>query len=266
MDVKELDENTWLITRGEGQASTHNYLLEGEDRAVLIDTGLETEELQKIVGSLTNKPVVVIHTHGHIDHIGNDQQFEEIMLHPKDFNLYWTHSSAAFRKEFFKEQPEKARLNKQSINQNVELEPLADGMTIDLGGRKLEVNENPGHTQGCISLIEEAKKAIYIGDMVCEMGVLMHFSESTSIVTYKQSLIGIQSKMASDYQLYPGHQKTPLSSQWVAAYIECAEELIQKAKRNATDQDTNELQFYSKGNATISYTSEKIMENLHGED
>lgn len=99
--------------------------------------------------------------------------------------------------------------------------------------------------------------------MVCEMGVLMHFTESTSIETYKQSLIGIQSKIASDYQLYPGHQ-TPLSSQWVAAYIECAEELIQKAKRNATDQDTNELQFYSKGKATISYTSEKIMENPHG--
>lgn len=148
---------------GERPSLTHNYLLEGEDRAVLIDTGLETEELQKVVGSLTNKLVVIIHTHGHIDHIRNDQQFEEIMLHPKDFNLYWPHSSAAFRKEFFKEQSEKVRLNKQPINQNVELEPLADGMTIDLGGRKLEVNENHGHTQGCISLIEEAKKAIYMG-------------------------------------------------------------------------------------------------------
>lgn len=264
MKAKELDEKTWLITRGEGQGSTHNYLLAGEEKAALLDTGLKSETLRDFATSLTDKPIVVVHTHGHIDHIGNDQQFEEIMLHPKDFDLYRLHSSADFRKEFFKGQPDEDAM-KQPINQGVELQPLADGMVIDLGGRALKVIENPGHTQGGVSLIEEAKKTIYTGDMVCEMGVLMHFPESTTIATYKQSLTNLRLAITTDYQLYPGHQQTPLSVEWIDAYIACADELIelgkQMAVKNQGDQDSNEIQFHSKGKATISYTSEKLMKS-----
>lgn len=154
---------------------------------------------------------------------------------------------------------------KQPINQAVELQPLIDGMFIDLGGRVLKVIENPGHTQGGVSLIEEAKKTIYTGDMVCEMGVLMHFPESTSIETYKQSLTNLRSATSSDYQLYPGHQQAPLSVEWIDAYIACADELIelgkQMTKKNPAEQGSDEIQFHSKGKATISYTSEKLMKS-----
>lgn len=264
MNAKELDKDTWLITRGEGQGSTHNYLLAGEDKAALLDTGLKAEELRDFAASLTDKPIVVVHTHGHIDHIGNDQQFEEIMLHPKDFDLYRLHSSADFRRDFFKGQPDEDAM-KQPINQGIELQPLAEGMIIDLGGRVLKVIENPGHTHGGVSLIEEVKKTIYTGDMVCEMGVLMHFPESTSIETYKRSLTNLRSAITADYQLYPGHQQVPLSVEWIDAYIACADELIelgkQLTKKNPADQGTAEVQFHSKGKATISYTSEKLMKS-----
>ena len=263
MEAKELDTNTWLITRGEGQTSTHNYLLAGEHKAALIDTGLEAEALREFATSLTDKPIVVLHTHGHIDHIGNDQQFDEVMLHPNDFDLYQLHSSAAFRKEFLQvEEDSEGNDPRQAINQTVQLEPLVGGNIIDLGERQLRVIENPGHTRGCISLIEEARKTIYTGDMVCEMGVLMHFAESTGIDVYKQSLETIRAAISTGYRLYTGHQLTPLSSEWIDAYIECADELIafgnELAKMNPAYEETNEALFYSKGDATISYTREKL--------
>lgn len=93
MRAEEIDPQTWLITRGNGQASTHNYLIVGEKKAALIDTGLDAEDLRAYTATLTDKPIVVLHTHGHIDHIGNDQQFEEIMLHPQDFSLFQLHST-----------------------------------------------------------------------------------------------------------------------------------------------------------------------------
>lgn len=268
MRAEEIEPQTWLITRGNGQASTHNYLIVGEKKAALIDTGLEAEDLRAFTATLTDKPIIVLHTHGHIDHIGNDQQFEEIMLHPQDFSLFQLHSSAAFRTEFFKgnkamKWDQDQTDPRQAINQTVKLEPLTEGMIVDLGQRQLKVIENPGHTYGCLSLIEEDRKRIYTGDMICEKGVLLHFAESTDIARYKKSLEHLRSAIAPDYQLYPGHQRMPLSSEWIDAYSECAEELLalgkELMKSNLTEQETHEILFHSKGKATISYTREKIL-------
>lgn len=275
MKAKELDENTWLITRGEGQSSIHNYLLVGEHKAALIDTGLEEETLQAFVSLITDKPIVVIHTHGHIDHIGNDQQFEEVMLHPRDVDLYHLHSSAEFRREFFKRQYEEMKQNDpdkaeafaikqfQTINQTVALKPLTEGMVVDLGTRKLKVIETPGHTQGCISLVDVDKKVIYTGDMVCEMGVLMHFAEATTINVYKQSLEVIYSAMTPEYRLFSGHQLSPLTIEWVEKYLECVSELIELGKTSdLTNQSVNEILFYSKENAKISYRNDQLLDGI----
>ena len=102
---------------------------------------------------------------------------------------------------------------------------------------------------------------IYTGDMICEKGVLLHFAESTDIACYKKSLEHLRWAISADYQLYPGHQRTPLSSEWIDAYSECAEELLalgkELTKPNLTEQETHEILFHSKGKATISYTREK---------
>ena len=278
MKAKEIDKNTWLITRGEAQASIHNYLLVGDQRAALIDTGLESETLREFAKNLTKKPIVVLHSHGHIDHIGNDQQFDKIMLNPADFALYHLQSSAKFRSEFFKAQYVEKKINDSieaeayalehhyAINQNVSLDPLTNGMTIDLGNRELFVIENPGHTKGCISLIEKDKRYIFTGDMVCEMGVIMHFPESTSIDTYINSLEKIRRSMTPEFQLYAGHQFAPLTIEWVDKYIDCASELIDfgksMIKNDPTVQGTNDVLFYSKDKARISYTTNKLLKSI----
>ena len=44
------------------------YLLIGNERALLIDSGYGKIDLKGIVARLTDKPVTLMLTHGHLDH------------------------------------------------------------------------------------------------------------------------------------------------------------------------------------------------------
>ena len=78
--IFKLDEHSWMIQEGQGMAAVYMYLLEGEKKAALIDTGMGRIPLEKIVRSLTNKPIFVILTHGHFDYIGGSAAFEKVCL------------------------------------------------------------------------------------------------------------------------------------------------------------------------------------------
>ena len=53
------------------EAAVHMYLVTGSERAALIDTGLGMSgDLNKVVRSLTNKPVICLLTHCDPDHAG----------------------------------------------------------------------------------------------------------------------------------------------------------------------------------------------------
>ena len=65
---KQLDEHTW-IGSGNRVSSETLYIIEGKDKAVLIDAGTNIPDLDKIVAGITKKPVSLLLTHGHGDHV-----------------------------------------------------------------------------------------------------------------------------------------------------------------------------------------------------
>jgi glyoxylase-like metal-dependent hydrolase (beta-lactamase superfamily II) len=74
---------------------------------------------------------------------------------------------------------------------------------IDLGNYTLRVFHTPGHTSGCISLIESTCGLLFSADSVFAGGTLSYIAESGSIGDYLDSLarlrcFGLQA-------LYPGH-------------------------------------------------------------
>ena len=58
------------------------YLIEGEEKAVLVDTCLGVGHLRKFVETLTEKPITVILTHGHVDHALGAPEFDEVYMNP----------------------------------------------------------------------------------------------------------------------------------------------------------------------------------------
>lgn len=73
----------WIIS---DHGSDNIYLVEGNDKALLIDTGLGVARLSAFVKTLTAKPLIVVNTPGHPDHAGGDFEFKSVYAHPADFS------------------------------------------------------------------------------------------------------------------------------------------------------------------------------------
>src|SRR3954447_7618001 len=58
-----------------------SYLILGNERALLIDTGTGAVSMKAAVESLTDLPVLLVNSHSHWDHVGNNQEFDEIAIH-----------------------------------------------------------------------------------------------------------------------------------------------------------------------------------------
>ena len=89
--IEELDSKTWLIEEFDANTSVYMYLLEDTEKAVLIDTGIGTLPLDAIVKKLTDRPTVVINTHGHFDHTGGNSLFKDVYMNENDRDVYKLH-------------------------------------------------------------------------------------------------------------------------------------------------------------------------------
>lgn len=74
----KLDDQTWVINFMNG--TENMYLLEGDEKALLIDTGYGVGNLRAYVENLTDKPIVVANTHYHPDHAAGNGEFEQVYM------------------------------------------------------------------------------------------------------------------------------------------------------------------------------------------
>ena len=151
--MKEVRPGIYLMD--EAHEAT-GYLVVGEEKACVIDTMNGYNDLYRAVREITDKPLVVVNTHGHPDHILGNMYFQEAFLHPADRELA----------RMFTEDPGFLVMLKEH---NAVFPPFRDilpGEVIDLGGRTLEVFALPGHTPGGILLLLREDRILFTGDSV----------------------------------------------------------------------------------------------------
>ena len=81
LEITKLEDKLWVV---ETSDKTTMYIVEGDAKAMLIDTGTKCEKLNEVVRKITKKPILVVITHMHGDHAGNMDQFGEVYMHPAD--------------------------------------------------------------------------------------------------------------------------------------------------------------------------------------
>ncbi len=64
---------------------TISYLIVGNKQAVLFDTGMGLSDIHKVTTKLTSRPVVVLNSHTHDDHVGGNWQFTFVYGMDTDF-------------------------------------------------------------------------------------------------------------------------------------------------------------------------------------
>ena len=125
------------------------YLIVGNDRAALIDTGYCIGDLKGYVESLTDKPYDVFVTHGHVDHAAGAAQFEKAYMNLADQDLFEVHCEVEFRKEMLASHGDLQLEDADFLpKRKAPFTNIEDGMEVDLGGVTVTFLHIPGHTQG----------------------------------------------------------------------------------------------------------------------
>ena len=163
---RQLDEHTW-IGNGHRVYNESLYLVEGNDRAILIDAGTYIPGLDKIVAKITTKPVTMMLTHAHGDHAGGVGPFPEVYLNAGDMPLV-ANSMRSYKGQ---------------------IKYLFDGEVIDLGGREIEVIFTPGHTAGSATFFDKAKHYGFSGDAFGSTNLLVFTNLSTGTTSASYSLV-----------------------------------------------------------------------------
>lgn len=173
------------------------FLLEGTEKAVLIDTGRNVPEAKEIAENLTSLPLMLLNTHSDPDHISGNNAFEEAFMSPAE-------------EEYYRE--------KGGANRVV---PVRDGDEIDLGGRTLRIIDNPGHTRGSIAVLDVEKRVLIGGDSI-QNGNIYMFGAHRDLGAYIESLKRIQTMKDSFDTVYPSHGDFPVSPDIIEKLIEGA--------------------------------------------
>ena len=180
--IVQIRKDTWEIDEFDVASL---FLLIGTEKAMLIDTGMGIGDLRGAVERITDKPIIVVHSHGHIDHTGNSRQFEEIRLHPADQDMpipdsverrrYDTERIAARQKgsigapyNMFNLYPYDIEIDLRDPKDEKKpiVKDLYDGQQFNLGDRIITVYECPGHTAGEVVFLDETNRMLFAGDAI----------------------------------------------------------------------------------------------------
>ena len=69
-EVYEVEADIWAIYEPFQWQEVVSYLIVGTDTALLFDTGNGIDDIKAIVDQLTEKPILVLNSHSHFEHIG----------------------------------------------------------------------------------------------------------------------------------------------------------------------------------------------------
>ena len=203
--VEEINSRLIRIT---DVADTHMYLVLGDNESALLDTGVGVGDLRDLVKKLTDKPVKVLITHGHIDHAMGAGQFEKVYMNKKDHDLYIEHSDPDMRVRYIHgvlfgdpENPETAFVTKEMLQQPKpisEFHPMNYGDCFDLGGITIKTLDGHGHTPGCTIFLIPELRMLLTGD-ACNPFTFLFDESCPSVTEYREMLLNLKKETDGAY-------------------------------------------------------------------
>lgn len=170
-------------------------LVIGSKKALVFDTGYGIGDLKSKVREYTSLPLIVVNSHGHMDHSCGNYQFDEVFISKDDYSLFENHNSKERRLLNINIAKSKGLIDDTFdvdayLNVSLSNTKILNLKEIDLGNKKLEVVDIKGHTQGSIALYLKEDKIMLTSDAGCAF-VWLFLSESTTVQTHIKSLENI---------------------------------------------------------------------------
>ncbi len=192
-----------VMQRGVGMLATNCYMIINDEshEAILVDPADQADLLQRYLEDQQAKPVAVLLTHGHFDHIGAAEYFRDTY----DIPIYACHK-------------EKMMLNTPQMNLSAVYQRggiafdadiyCKEGDLLKIAGAELQVIETPGHTPGGCCYYLASEDVLFSGDSLFETSIGRTDLPGGS---YSQLMQSIKEKLfvlPGQTKVYPGHGGT----------------------------------------------------------
>ncbi len=189
-----------------GQLQTNCYIAHCGGEAVIVDPADESEFIAEKIQRLNLKPLAILATHGHFDHILAAGELQMIFnvpfyIHPSDeFLLKEINKSANFWL--------KNKFNYPLPKETIELK---NGFRFKFGDCELKIMETSGHTPGSVCFLSDG--VIFSGDTLFKNGVGrtdFSYSDKTQLEKSLEKIF----RLAPETTVYPGHgEKTTIGNE-----------------------------------------------------
>ena len=166
-------------------------------KCVIIDPGKANNKLIEFIEKHELKPVAILLTHGHIDHIrGVDRLAEKYKI-----NVYIHYLDEEMLKD------EELNLSSQMEEPLVvrsNTKTVTDGEELNLFKEKIIVIHTPFHTKGSVCFYLPERKALFTGDTLFKMSIGRDDLPNNERHKRVDSLNKIKN-LPADVTIYPGH-------------------------------------------------------------
>lgn len=190
-DIYSVSSELWMKRNVPGGAIMQSWIVKGTRYVMVIDSPVpEIEGFRRFIELQFKLPIIYVNTHGHIDHIGCNNQFEKVYLAKEDWLLAAGGGIVPATEETALESLRYELLN------------IENGKKIDLGGRIIEAYKLPGHTKGSVVFYDSVAGALFSGDAIARR-VLYGMSQWVPLKEYLDALKQIETcKITNIYSMH----------------------------------------------------------------
>ncbi len=230
-EVYQVSEGTFALLEPSHYEEVISYLILGSDQAILFDTGMGIGNIQAETKRLTDLPVIVVNSHCHYDHIGDNYRYGEVWAFDNDSEVTRI-EQGKIPKECahylepgsYLDLPEGFDPSTYEIRPSPVTRRLQHLEVIDLGERVLTVHHTPGHSPGSICLLDSQDDLLFTGDTFYPGMMYAHFEDS-DFGDYLQSAEYLVGLLPQVNHLCPAHNEAYVPKGVLARMQEAFEQI-----------------------------------------
>ncbi len=234
-DLEAILPDVWRLNDGD---LDNCYILRGNERTGVIDTGMGIGDLASEVARVSAAPPLVINTHVHPDHVSGNGAFDDVAMGAIEWQAarVWLEAMAGADEgtsTLEHLQPKRPLPDGfdpaiyRPYRMGAPTRLLADGDVVHLGGFDLEVIIAPAHTPGSVCLLERARRLLFTGDTGLRGTVWLHLEGSADPRTCAATYRRLAALAEGVDHVLPGHGTTVLPGRFLVDIAAGAEAVLQ---------------------------------------
>lgn len=221
--VYQVGQDTYALLEPHHYEEVISYLIVGRDFAILFDTGMGIGNILAEINSLTDRPVVVVNSHSHYDHVGDNHRFSQVWAFDDSGEIAQIERGVAradcvrfLSPGLYRDLPPGFDPATYEIRPSPVTRRLRHLEAIELGSRTLTVHHTPGHSPGSICLSDDREGLLFTGDTVYPGMLYAHFEDS-DLAAYRQTTRYLTTLANQVSHLCPAHNEALIPKELLGA-------------------------------------------------